>query len=207
MNNLEGPGINAEPQTDGKAIGSLICGIASVTIFSILAGIPAIILGHISRSDIRKSGGRLKGEGMALAGLIMGYVSLAIIPLILIIAVIAIPSLIRSRQASHEAAAVATLRTIRVAEETYQSTASGRFGLMTNLIDKHLLDPDIESRPGYGYYFTVAVSSAGDEFTATADPMTTNQGRYGYFITSVGEVRYSMEPDLAPAGAAGQPVH
>jgi hypothetical protein len=78
---------------------------------------------------------------------------------------------------------------------------------MTDLIDKNLLDSDIESRPGYGYYFTVSVSTAGDEFTATADPMTTNQGRYGYFITSDGEVRYSREPYLAPAGAAGQPVH
>ncbi len=33
-----------EPSTDGKAIGSLICGILSVTILSVLAGIPAIIL-------------------------------------------------------------------------------------------------------------------------------------------------------------------
>src|SRR5437016_838499 len=99
-----------EPSTDGKAIGSLICGILSVTILSLLAGIPAIILGHLSRSGIKKSMGRLKGEGMALAGLIMGYVSLAIIPFILIIAAIAIPSLLRARQAANESAAVASLR-------------------------------------------------------------------------------------------------
>ena len=120
MNNSENPGMSSEPQTDGKAIGSLVCGIASVTIFSIIAGIPAIILGHISRSDIRKSEGRLKGEGLALAGLIMGYISLAIIPLILIIATIAIPGLIRGQQAAHEAAAVSTLWRINTAEETYK---------------------------------------------------------------------------------------
>jgi Tfp pilus assembly protein PilE len=206
MNNAEGPGMNVERQTDGKAIGSLVCGIASVTIFSVLAGIPAIILGHISRSDIRKSGGRLKGEGLALAGLIMGYISLAIIPLILIVAAIAIPSLIRSRQAAHEAAAVATLWRINTAEETYKSTASGRFGQMTDLIDKDLLDSDFR-RNVSGYYFTVKVSTAGNEFTATAEPATSGEGRYGYFITSNGEVRYSTEPDLSPAGAAGKPVH
>jgi Tfp pilus assembly protein PilE len=126
--------------------------------------------------------------------------------LILIVAAIAIPSLIRSRQAAHEAAAVATLWRINTAEETYKSTASGRFGQMTDLIDKDLLDSDFR-RNVSGYYFTVKVSTAGNEFTATAEPATSGEGRYGYFITSNGEVRYSTEPDLSPAGAAGKPVH
>ena len=198
--------MSSEPQTDGKAIGSLVCGIASVTIFSIIAGIPAIILGHISRSEIRKSEGRLKGEGLALAGLIMGYVSIAIIPVILIIATIAIPSLIRARQAAHEAAAVSTLWKINAAEETYKLTSNGRFGQMTDLIGKDLLDSDVR-RNVSGYFFTVKVSASGDAFTATADPASPNDARYGYFISSDGEVRYSTEPDLAPAGAAGKPIH
>ena len=206
MNNSEAPGMSTAPETDGKAIGSLVCGIASVTILSIFAGIPAIILGHISRSDIRKSEGRLKGERLALAGLIMGYISLAIIPLVLIVATIAIPSLIRARQTAHEAAAVSTLWKINTAEETYKSTASGRFGQMSDLIDKDLLDSDLRG-PVSGYYFTVKVSAAGNEFTATADPATSGEGRYGYFLKTDGEVRYSTEPDLAPAGAAGKPVH
>jgi len=206
LNNSETPGMSSEPQTDSKAIGSLVCGIASVTIFSIIAGIPAIILGHISRSDIRKSEGRLKGEGLALAGLIMGYISLAIIPLILIIAAIAIPNLIRGRQADHEAAAVSTLWKINAAEETYKSISNGRFGQITDLIDRNLLDSEMQ-RTVSGYYFTVKVSTAGNEFTATAEPAASGQGRYGYFITTDGEVRYSTDPDLAPAGAAGKPVH
>jgi type II secretory pathway pseudopilin PulG len=207
LNTPEIPGMNSEqPQTDGKAIGSLICGIASVTILSILAGIPAVILGHISRSDIRNSGGRLKGQGLALAGLIMGYISLAVIPLILIAATILIPSLIRSRQAAHEAAAVSTLWKINTAEEAYRSTSKGRFGQMTDLVDKNLLDPDIRTAVS-GYSYAVTVSAAGSEFTATAEPAATGQGRYGYFITTNGEVRYSTEPDLAPAGSAGKPVH
>ena len=61
-----------DARTDGKAIGSLILGVLAITFFWIFAGIPAIVLGHLSRSSIRKSMGRLKGEGMALAGLIMG---------------------------------------------------------------------------------------------------------------------------------------
>src|SRR5262245_9826338 len=83
----------AQATTDGQAIASLVLGIAALFLcFSVLTGIPAIILGHISWSRIRKSMGRLKGEGMAMAGLIMGYLS---IPWILIVAAIAIPNLVR----------------------------------------------------------------------------------------------------------------
>ena len=76
---------------------------------------------------------------------------------------------------------------------------------MTDLIDKDLLDSDVR-RNVSGYFFTVKVSTSGDTFTATADPASPNDARYGYFITSGGEVRYSIEPDLAPIGAAGKPI-
>jgi len=101
-----------QQQTDSKAIGSLILGILSVTILWIFAGIPAVILGHMSRSQIQKSMGRLKGEGMALAGLIMGYISVAAFPVILIIAAIAIPNLLRARMSANESAAASTVRTL-----------------------------------------------------------------------------------------------
>ena len=106
-------------QTDGGAIASLVLGIASFALcMSFITGIPAIILGHISRSKIRRSGGRLKGDGMALAGLIMGYISL---PFILIIAAIAIPNLLRARISANELAAMSTVRTINTAQVSYQT--------------------------------------------------------------------------------------
>ncbi|HWZ44415.1 MAG TPA: DUF4190 domain-containing protein [Candidatus Saccharimonadales bacterium] len=112
------PGVQ---QTDGKAIGSLVCGILSVTILWFLAAIPAVILGHMSRSEIKKSMGRLQGEGMALAGLIMGYISVAALPFLLIIAAIAIPNLIRARMAANEAAAAQTVRTVITNQLTYNT--------------------------------------------------------------------------------------
>lgn len=111
-----------DAKTDNKAVVSLVLGILSLTFFSILAGLPAVVLGHISRSNIQKSMGRLKGEGIALAGLIMGYLSLLTIPMILIIAAIAIPNLLRSRMAANEASAVGSIRTINVASFTYSAT-------------------------------------------------------------------------------------
>lgn len=108
-------------QTDGKATASLILGILSLICLSIFAGIPAIILGHISKANIRRSMGRLKGDGMATAGLIMGYISTAAIPF-LIIAAIAIPNLLRSRMIANESAAAATVRTINTAQVTYSTS-------------------------------------------------------------------------------------
>ena len=106
-------------QTDGGAIASLVLGISSFALcLSFFTGIPAIILGHISRSKIRRSGGRLKGDGMALAGLIMGYLSL---PFILIVAAIAIPNLLRAKISANEATAASTVRTINTLQVTYQA--------------------------------------------------------------------------------------
>ena len=107
-------------QTDGGAVASMVLGIASIVLcLSFLAGIPAIILGHISRSRIRKSMGRLQGEGMALAGLIMGYVSL---PLVLMFAAVLIPNLLRAKISANEAAAASTVRAINTAQVTYSTT-------------------------------------------------------------------------------------
>jgi type II secretory pathway pseudopilin PulG len=108
-------------QTDGKATASLVLGILSLLCFSILAGIPAIILGHMSKANIRSSMGRLKGDGMATAGLVMGYISAAAIPLILIIAAIAIPNLLRAKISANEAIAASTVRTINTVQVTYQA--------------------------------------------------------------------------------------
>ena len=52
-------------ETSGKAIGSLICGIF---FFVLPSAILAIILGHWSLSDIRRAGGRLRGEGAGRRG-------------------------------------------------------------------------------------------------------------------------------------------
>lgn len=102
-------------ETSGKAIASLVCGIL---FFFLPSAIAAVVMGHLSLSDIRRSPGRLSGRGMAIAGLVLGYLGLAVLP-ILIIAAIAIPNLLRAKMAANEASAVATLRTYNTALERY----------------------------------------------------------------------------------------
>jgi len=191
-----------EARTDAKAIWSLICGILSVTCLWIIAGIPAIVLGHVSRASIRNSMGRLKGDGMALVGLILGWISVAALPVILIIATIAIPSLLRSRQAANEAAAIANLRTI-IAAESNHLLATGNYGTIRELIDARLIDGSF-NRTKVGYEFSIELDDK--DYTASATPSTPNTGRWAFSATSDGVIRYSLNPELAPAGQAGLPA-
>jgi len=83
-----------QQQTSGFAISSLVLGILGVVIGWFTLVIPAIlavIFGHIARSKIRQSGGTITGDGMAIAGLVMGYLVFSII-IISILAAVAIPS-------------------------------------------------------------------------------------------------------------------
>lgn len=63
------------PRTNGLAIAALVCGV--IGLLCGVTSILAVIFGHISRGQIRKSNGAETGDGLALAGLILGYIFLA----------------------------------------------------------------------------------------------------------------------------------
>src|ERR1700692_2351635 len=90
---------------------------------------------------------------------------LIVVAIILIIATIAIPSLLRSRQAAQEAAAVAQTRTINTAEVTYLSSNQGAYGSIPELITAGLLDNRFTGSVS-GYNFTVTAS--GTSYTVQA---------------------------------------
>lgn len=60
------------------AIVSLVCGILAWVVLPLLAAIPAVITGHMARNEIRRSGGRVSGDGLALIGMVLGYANLAV---------------------------------------------------------------------------------------------------------------------------------
>ena len=70
------PAPAATRQTNIWAVVSLICGILGLSIVPLLGSIIAIITGHMARSQIRRNG--QGGAGLALAGLIIGYVVTAL---------------------------------------------------------------------------------------------------------------------------------
>ena len=62
------------PQTSGMAIASLVMGIAGWTLFPLVGSILAIVFGYAARRDIRSRPDELTGEGMAIAGLVLGWI-------------------------------------------------------------------------------------------------------------------------------------
>lgn len=60
---------------------SLIFGILSWCLLPIIGALVAIIAGYMARGEIRRSNGALDGDGLAVAGLVLGWVHLAFIAL------------------------------------------------------------------------------------------------------------------------------
>ena len=76
----------AAPPTNQLAILSLVAGIASYVMLPVIGAVVAVITGHMARSQIKRTGEG--GNGLAVAGLILGYVHLALGVLVLLIFVI-----------------------------------------------------------------------------------------------------------------------
>ena len=61
-------------QTSAMAVVSLIMGILGWTALPFIGSVAAIITGHLARAEIRRRPLELEGDGMALAGLILGWI-------------------------------------------------------------------------------------------------------------------------------------
>jgi hypothetical protein len=72
--------VNPEPVTIAKtnvlAIVALVSGVAGLTVLPFLASIVAVVTGHMSRKELRRTGEQ--GDGLALAGLITGYIGIGL---------------------------------------------------------------------------------------------------------------------------------
>lgn len=164
-----------------------MCGI--LNIFPLF--IVAIVLGHVALSEIRKSAGRLKGEGLAIAGLVLGYLGVAFIPIILIIAAIAIPNLLRAKIAANEASALHSLRSLETAEYVYRGQHQSE-GFTCNLPDLSsigVVDSTLIGGQKHGYVFTLQNCAAGAEgepvskFQITAVPVSSGSSGSRIFCT------------------------
>lgn len=169
------PNYAGPEQTSGKAIASLVCGIINIFPLSVVA----IILGHISLSEIGKSAGRLKGRGLAITGLVLGYLGVVAIPFILIVAAIAIPNLLRAKIAANEASAVGSMRNLLTAEVVYQ-TNNPKAGYTCNLSDLTGLDSNLAVGLKHGYTFAIQNCKSDQpdgpisSFQVTATPVARN---------------------------------
>ena len=100
------------PPTPGLAVASLVLGCLSV-IFIILTAIPAIITGHVALNRIRRSKGTLGGSGIAIGGLVLGYLcTFLALP---VMAAILIPTVSNVRESARRTIDSSNLRQIGIA--------------------------------------------------------------------------------------------
>lgn len=196
------------PQSSGKAIGSLVLGIFGFLLSWVLIGIPlaivAIVLGHISYSQIKNSAGRLTGQGKAITGLVLGYLSVVTLPFALIVLAIAIPNLLRARMNENQAEAIKSVRTLVAAETTYVdfyrgptcnlSELDGTASAVTAADASHalLIDAQLASGVKNGYRFELRdCRSAPSQFKIFAEPVEENvSGLRTYCADQTGVIRF-----------------
>jgi type IV pilus assembly protein PilA len=142
---------------------------------------------------------------------------LIVVAIILIIAAIAIPNLLRSRMAANEASAVGSLRTINTAEVTYSTTyPSIGFAALASLggtapctsassTSACLLDDVLSAGVKSGYNF---VTSAGTTvpavtYLSNASPSVSGQSGTRYFFSDQsGVIRYNGTAAASASDAA-----
>jgi type IV pilus assembly protein PilA len=139
---------------------------------------------------------------------------LIVVAIILIIAAIAIPNLLRARIAANESSAVASIRTINTAEISYNSAyPTVGFSSLANLAGTSctpptstsacLIDTQLASgtKSGYSFVATASGSSPAGSYYAAASPITPNQtGNRSFCSTADAVVRYSTAALTSCAG-------
>lgn len=131
---------------------------------------------------------------------------LIVVAIILIIATIAIPSLLRSRQAANETAAVSNMRTLNTAQVSYSSANGGVYGSLAELITSGFVDSRFTAGNISGYGFAVDLAGNRLDYTLTATAASENSGRYDYYSAPDYVIRYTTVTTRAPSGLAGEPV-
>ena len=78
---------SSQAQTSGLAIASLVLGIVGLTVLPLVASIAAIIVGYSARGAIRRDP-MLGGDGYATAGIVLGWIALALFVLSIVLLVV-----------------------------------------------------------------------------------------------------------------------
>lgn len=105
------------------AVWSLVLGILSLVCCGLFAGIPAVICGHLAQSRIRDSKGTVGGGGLAISGLVTGYIGtvLTTIMLLGLLAGMLLPALAAARDRAQRASCVSNLKQIGLAARMYSA--------------------------------------------------------------------------------------
>jgi hypothetical protein len=113
-----GPGL-AAPRTSGMAITSLVLGCVSFMCW-IFTGLPAVILGIVALRQINRSKGQLKGDGLAIGGIVTGGVSCFLILPVMV--ALLLPAVQAAREAARRSMAMNNLKVISLGLLNYETS-------------------------------------------------------------------------------------
>ena len=126
---------------------------------------------------------------------------LIVVAIILIIAAIAIPNLLRSKMAANEASAVGSLRTLNTACVSYSTTYGTFPAALTNLqsagggtatsTEADLIDNVLAAGSKSGYSFSYTLGTGAQSYSINADPISTSTGTRHFFTDASGVIRFS----------------
>jgi type II secretory pathway pseudopilin PulG len=184
-------------ETSPLAIVSLVCGILAFVAMPFLAAIPAVVCGHLARSRISQAAGRVGGKGLALAGLIMGYLNLALLPVIAILAALAIPVFSKAQERAVETRIATDARQIALACLVYASDHGDAFPpKLEDLVPDYLPDRSLLENPrhagGFIYFGGTTKDPAKKVLLHSAQP-NRRGGRVTAFVD--GSVETNHRPD------------
>ncbi len=116
--------VGGAQQQSGLSITSLVLGILGLVCLGPLTGIPAIICGHIALNRTRREPQQYGGRGMAIAGLVLGYVSLVFI---LILPAMLLPALARAKARAQQINCTNNMKQIGLAFKTWAIDHNDQF--------------------------------------------------------------------------------
>jgi type IV pilus assembly protein PilA len=136
---------------------------------------------------------------------------LIVVAIILIIAAIAIPNLLRSKMAANEASAVGTLRTINTSSVAFSITYGNFPPLLSNLgpstsptsTAADLVDAPVASGVKSGYNFAYTASSTYQQYSITGSPTSSTTGQRYFFTDQSGVIRVNLS---SPATSTDNPL-
>ena len=161
----------------GFATASLVMGILGlICILPVIGSILAIIFGIVALSQIKSSNGSLTGHGKALAGLIIGCVSVVMIPIMGIMLAIMLPAVASAREKARQVQCANNERQLALAclmyAEDYKGTLPqsfdqlGKYGVTTQ---KLLKCPSAHDGSGSSYQLVLG----GQKLDQIKEPLTT----------------------------------
>ena len=139
-------------ETSALAIWSLVLGVMSLACFGFFTGVPGVICGHKARSRIKASSGNVTGDGLALAGLITGYLGSVVTGIFMtgVLLAIFMPALSSARGAAHKAVCMSNLRQIDLALIMYVEE-HGQWPEDLSALGDFIGEPSVFACPGAGH--------------------------------------------------------